>query len=110
MSGGKVQVPQGTRSIVAVDGKRGARTVVAVPASGAVDYAALPRGKLVVRANPYADVFLAKDALGTTPFPALDVVAGTYTVRLVYQKREEKKVIEVKAGSEARVIVDFTKK
>jgi hypothetical protein len=110
VSGGKVQIPQGTKSIIAVDNKRGARTVVPVPASGAIDYGALPRGKLVVRANPFADVFLAKDALGTTPFPALDVVAGTYTVRLVYQKREEKKVVEVKPGGEVRVIVDFTKK
>ena len=45
--------------------------------------------------------------LGTTPFQPVDVVAGTYTVKFVYNGREETRTVEVGAGATARAAVDF---
>jgi PEGA domain len=91
---------------VALDRLRGARTTITL-SGDTVDYAALPRGKLQLRANPYADVSIGKESLGTTPFPPVDVVTGTYTIRFRYSGREEVRTVEVAAGETVRAAVDF---
>ncbi|MDP2345908.1 MAG: protein kinase [Deltaproteobacteria bacterium] len=101
-------IPPTSKAIVAMDLDRGVRTVI--PLSGdVVDYASLPKGKLSIRANPFANVKLGRASLGTTPFPPVDVVVGSYVVRLVYEKRVELRTVQVKEGETLKVAVDFTK-
>lgn len=102
-----LKLPATVRSITAVDKKRGGRTTVVVGAKP-VDYAGLPKGKLQPRAKPFADVFIGSVALGATPFPAVDVVAGKYTVRYVYKGRTITKSVTVGAGEIGRPTADFT--
>jgi serine/threonine-protein kinase len=103
-----LQIPVGARELVAVDKRRGARTTIPLTAaSSTIDYATLPRGKLQPRAKPFADVFLGEEGLGATPFPAVDVVAGTYRVRFVYKTKETTRTVDVGAGAIARPAVDF---
>ena len=102
-----LKLPPGTRSLVAFDKVRGARTTVAVDGS-AIDYEALPHGQIQPRAKPYADVFLGDEALGTTPLQPIDVVAGSYTMRFVYKGKEVSKPVQVGQGAISRPAVDFT--
>ena len=103
-----LSIPASAKAVVAVDLDRGVRTVIPLK-GGAVDYDALPKGKLSVRANPFAEVKLGRASLGTTPFPPVDVVAGTYVVKLTKEKRVETRTVQVKAGETLKVAVDFTK-
>lgn len=102
-----LKLPPGTRTLVAFDKVRGARTTVAVDGS-AIDYEALPHGQIQPRAKPYADVFLGDEALGTTPLQPIDVVAGSYTMRFVYKGKEVSKPVQVGQGAISRPAVDFT--
>jgi Protein kinase domain len=104
---GTVQVPAGASKLVAWDKKRGVKTTVPL-GSGSIDYSKLPRGKIQPRVKPFAEVFLGQVSIGTTPFAAVDVVAGTYTVRFVYKDKEQVKSIEIPAGGVVRPLVDFT--
>ncbi|HEY4221242.1 MAG TPA: serine/threonine-protein kinase, partial [Myxococcota bacterium] len=63
---GTWKVLASAKDLVATDSKRGVKTVVPLVA-GVADYGTVPHGKLQPRANPYADVFLGQDPLGTTP-------------------------------------------
>jgi serine/threonine protein kinase len=96
-------VPQGTKRIVARDGRRGGRIVVDVAPGTTVDWDALPRGRLDVRVEPYAEVLLGTEKLGTTPFAPLPVVAGSYTVILIHESQRVEKTIDVSAGRDTRV-------
>ena len=103
---GSVKVAPSAKALVAFDNKRGVKSTVPI-VNGVADYGALPRGKLQPRANPYAEVFLGTESLGQTPFPPVDVVAGTYVLRFVHDGKEQKKTVEIKAGGVQRVNVDF---
>ena len=105
----QLKVPVGTKQIVALDKKRGGRSIVPIKGNIA-DYGALPRAKVHPRANPYADVYLGSEKLGTTPFAPVEVVVGKYTLRFVKGKSEQKRTVDVKPGDIVRVIVDFTGK
>ena len=94
------------KRVVAVDTRRGGRTTVVV-SGDVVDYAKLPTGKLQVRVAPWADVFLGRDKLGTTPLNDVPIVAGSYTVRLVHEGKTETKQIEVSANEIERVTHRF---
>lgn len=101
-----IRVPVGTTSLLAVDKKRGGRSVVPV-VDGVADFGALPRGKIHPRANPYAEVFLGSELLGTTPFPALEAPVGSYTLRFVHDGKQEKRTVEVTKDAVVRVSVSF---
>ena len=103
------EVPAGTRAVIAVDGRTKARTQVAVK-SGVADYASIERGTLDVRALPYAEVWLGDEKLGLTPFPAKQLPAGSYKVRLVYEGKEERRTVDVKPGRTERLLIDFRAK
>lgn len=94
------------KRVVAYDTKRAGKTTVTLGAD-AVDYAKLPRGQLQVRASPYAEVFLGKESLGTTPLSGVSLVAGSYTVKLVWQQATETKTIEIKPDAIERVTHRF---
>jgi serine/threonine-protein kinase len=102
-----LKLQPGDKYVVAYDFRVAGRTKVPVAAS--VDFNALPRGKLQARAQPFAEVWIGIKSLGTTPVEPADLAAGTYTVRFVYQGREEKRVVEVKSGDVTGVNVDFTR-
>jgi hypothetical protein len=53
----------GQTRIVAHDGARGGRVVVDVTPGATVDWEALPRGRLDVRVEPYADVLLGAETV-----------------------------------------------
>jgi hypothetical protein len=97
----------GQTRIVAHDGARGGRVVVDVTPGATVDWEALPRGRLDVRVEPYADVLLGAEKLGTTPLSPLAVIAGTYKVTLVYEDQRVEKVVDVAAGRDTRVTHRF---
>jgi len=102
-----LKLAAGTKTLVAFDKVRGARTTVAID-GGVIDYGALPHGQIQPRAKPYADVFLGDEALGTTPLQPIDVVAGSYTLRFVYKGKEVGKPVQVGQGAILRPVVDFT--
>jgi serine/threonine-protein kinase len=92
---------------VARDTQRGGKVLVDVTAGGSVDWDALPRGRLDVRVEPWADVVLGSEKLGTTPLAPTPVVAGTYTVVLVYEGQRIEKSVDVVAGRDTRVTHRF---
>mgnify|MGYP001569960105 FL=1 len=101
-----VELPADTRSVIAVDPRRGVRSTLSI-GNGRVDYASAPRGKLDLRAFPYAEVFLGSESLGVTPLQPIEVVAGTYAVRFVYKDKEQRRSVALAGGKTERVIVDF---
>ncbi|MBI1946691.1 MAG: serine/threonine protein kinase [Deltaproteobacteria bacterium] len=100
------ELPADVKGVVATDTKRGVRAILSVGA-GVVDYNAAPKGKLDLRAFPWAEVFLGKESLGVTPLQPLSVVAGTYQVRFVYKDKSQQRTVELGANKTERVIVDF---
>ncbi len=101
-----VKLGRTTRFVSAVDGKRGVRSRVPI-LHGVADYAALPRGRIKVRATPYAEIYLGAEHRGSTPYHDVEVVAGEYTLTLKNRGREEKRTVTVKPGDVARVEVQF---
>ena len=100
---GKFSVPASTRSIIAFNTKTRAKSTV--PLRSTVDYAALPKGKLDVRAYPYADVYAGSVKLGTTPFSPLRLPVGTYDLKLKYQGQTQRRRVQIKAQKATRVKV-----
>ncbi len=97
---------EGSRVLFAVDTKRGGRTRVVVDArTNRVDYKGLPHQLLDVRARPFAEVFIGKERLGITPLRPVDVVAGSYDVKLVYKGIVRMEHVEVKPGHMASLNV-----
>ena len=103
-----IVVADGASSVVAVDPVTGGRSVVRVVA-GALDYGSLKSGRLVVRAQPFADVRLGTKILGTTPFQPLSLVEGSYTVELMHEGKVIKRAVTVSGGKEAVVAVNMLK-
>ena len=108
LGGGNLSVPlkRSTTSLTAIDGKRGVRSRVPV-VDGVADYGALPKGRIQIRATPYAEIFLGTEARGSTPFHDVEVVVGEYAVTLKNKGRSEKRTVTVKEGAVARVDVRF---
>ncbi|OGQ25620.1 MAG: hypothetical protein A2138_22485 [Deltaproteobacteria bacterium RBG_16_71_12] len=102
----RATVKSSTAFLTAVDVKRGVRSRVPV-VRGVADYGALPKGRIQVRATPYAEIFLGSEPRGSTPYHDVEVVAGEYTLTLKNRGREEKRTVTVKAGEVARVDVRF---
>jgi len=67
------------------------------------------RGKIVVRASPWAEIFVGDHSFGVTPIDAIEVVAGRHQFRFVNTdtKRTVQKVVDVPAGKETLVKVDL---
>ena len=66
-------------------------------------------GKLLVRAKPWADVYLNGKKIGTTPMAPKELAEGTYKVRLHNPTLDQvvnKKVV-IKAGQTERINVNF---
>ncbi len=107
---GTLRLSDSVRAIYAVDLRRGSKTRIAIErGTRVVDWNKLPRQKLSVRVRPYADVFLGKERLGTTPLAPFNVVAGKYEVKLVYKNITKVVPIEVKANAPATLNVVMTK-
>jgi hypothetical protein len=102
-----VLVAPGTTQIVAVDTARNGRVVVDVTPGGSVAWDALPRGRVDVRVEPYADVVIGQEKLGTTPLAPVALVAGRYTITLVYEGQRIEKAVDVVAGRDVRITHRF---
>ena len=76
---------------------------------GKVDLEALGKGRLAVRAQPFADVKLGQKDLGTTPFDPLSLPPGDYKAVLTYEGKVVEKTFTVTAGRETVVAVNMLK-
>ena len=56
---------------------------------------------------PWADVFLGKDKLGTSPLNDVAIVAGSYTITLVHEGQTETRKIDVSANEIERITHRF---
>jgi serine/threonine protein kinase len=67
------------------------------------------RGRVVVRAAPWAEVFLAGKSLGVTPLDPIPLIEGRYTFSFVNSEteRRDERVVEVKANADTMVKVDL---
>ena len=74
---------------------------------GVADYEALPKGRIQIRAVPYAEILLGSEPRGSTPYQDVEVVVGEYTVTLRNKGRTERRTVSVKAGGVAKVEVRF---
>jgi hypothetical protein len=102
-------VPASDVRVVAVDAKRGGRTRIEVQEGKSIEYDALPRGQLLVRAKPWARVRVGEDDLGMTPLEPVSLVAGTYRLHLEYNDRTQDREVVVEAGQVTLVKSDLTK-
>ncbi len=66
-------------------------------------------GKLLVRAKPWAEVYVDGKKIGTTPLPPKALSAGTHTIRLYNSTldQEQTKTVQIKAGKTVRINVNF---
>ena len=106
--GAQLLVPADTAAVVAVDGATGGRSTVPVVA-GKADWNALGKGRLAVRAQPYADVKLGAKNLGTTPFDPLALPVGDYKLVLNYEGKLVEKTFSITAGKETTIAVNMLK-
>ncbi|OGQ12335.1 MAG: hypothetical protein A2138_05425 [Deltaproteobacteria bacterium RBG_16_71_12] len=105
---GELRVRAGTREIVAVDPAHGGTT--RVPVSPSIDYDALPRGTLEVRAFPFARVRIGSLDLGTTPIAPRELTAGSYTVLLEHEGNVVKRTVKIDAGKIERVTAKMSER
>jgi serine/threonine protein kinase len=104
---GTVAVAAGTRRVVGFDPRRGVQSEVVID-DGTADWDALPRVPLLLRARPWANVWLGDDELGQTPLQPVRVVPGRYRVRFERDGVVVVRVVDVRAGSDAvKVNVDM---
>ena len=82
---------------------------MAVEGAQPLDFNAVAKGRLVVRAQPYADVKLGAKNLGQTPFGSLSLPAGEYTAILNYEGKVVEKAFTITAGKETVVAVNMLK-
>ncbi|RME27104.1 MAG: PEGA domain-containing protein, partial [Deltaproteobacteria bacterium] len=69
------------------------------------------KGKLLVKANPWAHVFINGRKVGTTPLPPQPLYEGRYKVVLKYPPlgREEEKTVTITEGKTTMVTANFLK-
>ena len=103
-------VPTDVKSVFALDTKRGVRTTLPIVV-GVVDYAKAPRGKLDLRAFPYADVFLGSESLGVTPLQPLPAVAEDKQTRAETMIEAHEAVVAANPANEAKFkdVLDYLK-
>jgi hypothetical protein len=68
------------------------------------------RGKLLVRASPWAEVFVGDHSIGVTPMDApVELVAGRHAFRFVNSdtRRTVQRVVDVEPNKETLVKVDM---
>jgi serine/threonine-protein kinase len=104
-----ILVPDGNGAVVAVDPVTGGRTTMTVNAGQTLDYGAVGKGRLAVRAQPFADVKLGAKNLGTTPFDPLALPAGDYVAILNYEGKIVEKPFTITGGKETVVAVNMLK-
>jgi serine/threonine-protein kinase len=68
---------------------------------------AVGEGFLVVRARPWAKVFIDGLGLGTTPLPALPLPSGKHRLKLEHEGIVKYHVVTVEAGKTATVQIDM---
>ncbi|MCP4501396.1 MAG: hypothetical protein GY822_15665 [Deltaproteobacteria bacterium] len=103
---GTFLLPAGTTEIIALDLATGGRRKISVRNAN-VNASAGGVGTLDVRVFPFAQVFLGPKPLGTTPFAPLKLPAGTYSLRLLYEGKEQKKVVVIEKDRIVRVKARF---
>jgi hypothetical protein len=66
-------------------------------------------GRILVRANPWADVLVDGTAIGVTPLSPISLKPGRHTVTLSNSdlKRTRTLTVEVRSGRDSKVEVDF---
>ena len=104
-----ILVPEGSAAVVAVDPVTGGRSTVSVVAGRPLDFNAVAKGRLSVRAQPWADVKLGTKTLGTTPFDPLSLPAGEYVAVLSYEGKRVEKKFTIAGGRETIVAVNMLK-
>ncbi len=67
------------------------------------------RGKVIVRAVPWAEVFLDGKSLGMTPMEPVSLIAGRYTLAFTNKDtgKKDEKTIEVKPNLDTMVKIDL---
>jgi hypothetical protein len=105
---GKFEVPAGTKFIYAYDRRRRCTTKVKLK-PGTLNYSSLPKGKLSVRAFPFATVYVGQDKIGQTPFPPASVVAGKCEIVLKHESKIKKKNVVIRAGKTTTIKENMTK-
>ena len=68
------------------------------------------RGKVLVRASPWAEIFVGERSLGVTPMEApLELIAGRHQLRFVNNetKRSIERTVDVVPGQQTLVKVDL---
>ncbi len=92
-------------TIYAVDKARGVRTRFDLK-DGDADYTRVPRARLSIAAPGGTAVFLGGERVGTGPNVAVDVVAGTYTVKAVKDGAARTAQVTIEAGRPAAVRIE----
>jgi hypothetical protein len=78
-----------------------------VPAGGHVSRRVVFRkGQVVFNVAPWADVYLGKKKLGTTPMPPISLYEGTYAIKLANEELGVERVVHVsvKSGKLKKVV------
>lgn len=101
-----LRLPKGTTRVQAVDGETGGIAQVSV-VNGVADYGAVPKGTVILRVKPWAEVSIGGRKLGTTPIDAVVLPAGSYTVKLVQDDKTKTKTLDIKGGQSVTVTVDM---
>ncbi len=104
--GGKVSVSSSTKWLYAVDRRTGGRSRVPIK-NGVADASALQKGKLAVRVFPYAEVKVGRRPLGSTPFPPVSLVEGTYWLTFTHDDKTVTKEAVVRPGDTTVLKVDM---
>lgn len=103
---GSAAIPASVQALTATDTITGGRIQVPV-VNGKADVASVPRGKLQVRAFPYAEVSIGTMKVGTTPFPDVELPSGHYTVTLRYEGKTETRTVTVSPRQTERITVRY---
>lgn len=106
---GKLKIRKKARYIYAQDRQTMGLIKISLKGKNSVNFNELPFGKLSLRVKPYANAFLGPKKLGLTPFAPIDLRAGTYSLRLVYEGKEKKVNLVIRAGLSEKIKVDMTK-
>lgn len=106
------KLPAGSHKLTFVDGELDIRysTSVDVNADGKTERTiAIRKGKLMVDATPWADVWLGQKKLGVTPMRK-ELYEGTYELQLVNSEINEMRKVRVNidAGKQSTLRVDLT--
>jgi serine/threonine-protein kinase len=95
---GTLRVPVGTDTIVGTNASDSGRVVVPVAGKTSVNWASLASGRLSFRVRPWADVYVGRKKLGTTPLDPVSLPAGTYKVRLKMDDKSVTETVVIPAG------------